>query len=656
MFFTCSAQILIAVVALCAAGLSATTPAVELRLQGWKAKIEPETLTVRGILDGQLNEILIAKGPAHAVTGLTQTTESVSWKVPELGLTARFSVEGNHLRARFEAGRDSIIEWPQTGDDPQLSALILPEGEGLYLPLADQGWRRRIAGQCDAVTGGLLLPFWSYQLPTRTLTFHVFSDIRSELCMEDRQGRIVANLKHEFLVRDGNMPHEIDIWFGDSSPISPALEYREQLVRDGEFVSLAEKIRQNPELGKLPGAIHMYVWGDGRKPEFVNDLIKLGVKEAWIGYDQDEYSRQTLAGKEYVEAAKKAGYLVGPYDGFVNAQDPKTGDAASRWPGGLYQDGCIVDRNGKIVRGFAGRGCELSSEALERAEPTLRAMAARVDKQLRDGANSYFVDVDAFGELYDDYSPAHPMTAFKDRANRLLRLQRLRDRRVVLGSEEGVAWSVPVLDFAHGALAVHNAALWPEMKNFGVWWPPDRPFFFFQPVELSEEFRSAKYNPAFRLPLYEAVFHDSIVATDRWNVPMTKMPSLAGARQLMELLYGVPSIWAMDRRQLRDWHDTLTTLLPFFEPLHRRIATLPLTSFEWLTNDRLVQRTRFENEVTLTANFGNKPFDGIGPGCIRAHWLARDRRDTYCPVPSDLPPKAAPIVQHPLPGSLNPTR
>lgn len=619
-------------VALGAARLGATTP--ELRLQGWTAKFEPASLTIRAVLDGEPREILVAHGQAHPVADVVQTPESVGWKIPELGLAVLFTVQGSHLRARFESARDSKFEWPRTGDDSQLSALILPEGEGLYLPLNDEAWRRRLNDHCDAATGGLLMPFWSYQIGNRTLTYHVLSDVRSELCMEDRQGRIGANLRHEFQARDGDVPYEIEIWFGGGSPIAPALEYREGLVRDGKLVRLNEKIRKNPEVAKLLGAVHMYVWGDGRKPEFVNDLVKLGVKEAWIGYDQDEYSRQTLAGKDYVEAAKKAGYLVGPYDGFVNAQDPKTGDAASRWPGGLYQAGCIVDRAGQVVRGFAGRGCELSSEALERAEPTLRPMATRVEKQLRDGANSYFVDVDAFGELYDDYSPAHPMTAFKDRANRILRLRRLRDRGVVLGSEEGVAWSVPVLDFAHGALAVHNAALWAEKKNFGVWWPPDRLPVFFQPVQPSEEFRAAKYDPAYRIPLYEAAFHDSIIATDRWDVPMAKLPSLASTRQVLELLYGVPSIWAMDRRQLRDWHDTLTTLLPFFEPLHRRIATLPLTSFEWLSNDRLVQHTRFENEVTLTANFGNVPFDGIAPGCIRAHWLTGDRLEIFCPAPS----------------------
>ena len=308
--------------ALWAVTLGTTISHADLHLQGWTAKIEPDTLTVRAVLDSEQKEILIAKGPAHAVRELVQTSESVSWKIPELGLTAKFTVHGNHLHARFDAVRDSKIAWPQTGDDPKLYSLILPEGEGLYVPLGDEAWRHRLAGHCDAASGGLSMPFWSYQLGPRTLTFHVLSDIRSELCFSDQQGRIGATLRHEFQSRDEEAPYEIEIWFGADSPIAPALEYRESLKREGKFVPLAEKIQQNPPVAKLLGAIHMYVWGDGRTPAFIDDLVQLGVKEAWIGYDQDENSRRTLAGRDYIEAAKKAGYLVGPYDGFANAQSP----------------------------------------------------------------------------------------------------------------------------------------------------------------------------------------------------------------------------------------------------------------------------------------------------------------------------------------------
>ncbi len=606
---------------------------VELRLNGWSATIEPETLTVRARIDGQPDEIVVAEGGREVIESVTRVRQSASWKMPGPGVTAEFSVRGNRLHVRFESAREQTFEWPQTGEERSMSALILPDGEGLYVPLGDAAWRGRLAGQCFSASGQLSMPFWSYQAGRGTFTYQIISDIRTELCTEDKRGRIVAAARHRFLDRDQRPAYELEMWPGGASPVAPAIEYREGLVRDGQFVPLTEKIRANPEVARLLGAVHMYVWGDGRTLEFLDDLRHAGIKRAWIGYDQEERTHKILVGRRYITAAKEAGYLAGPYDSFANAQDSVTGeDSVSRWPGDLYPAGCITDREQKPLGGFAGRGCELSSEALARAEPKLRPLAARMDERLRDGANSYFLDVDAFGDLYDDYSPAHPMTPFEDRANRLRRMKGVRQRGAVLGSEEGVSWSVPLLDFAHGALSVQNAALWSHKKEFGGWWPPDRPRIFFQPATPGSEFSRAKYDPAYRLPLYEAAFHASVVATDRWDVPMAKFPNLVQTRQLLELLYGVPSMWAMDRRQLRECAASLTKLMEFFDPLHRRIGTEPLTDFKWLTADRLVQRTRFGDEATLTANFGSAMFAEVKPGCVQVDWISSGRRVTFCPA------------------------
>ncbi len=609
--------------------------AAEFQLDGWRARIDPETLTVTAKIVGS-EPVVIAQGTTQPVRDLVQKDGRVSWTIGESGIRAEFSVKGRRLLARFSSKGDAKIEWPVTGNDKQLSALTLPEGEGLYVQVSNHGWRARLDGECLGLSGQLSMPFWAHQLSTHTFTYIVRTDLRSELCLADHDQRITATLRHEFQARDGNVPYEVEIGRGGISPLGAALEYRDWLIERDEFRTLEQKIADNPAVAKLAGAVHMYVWGDGRTPEFIDDLVKLGVKRAWIGYDQDEFGEQkTLAGKEFVAAAIRAGYLVGPYESFANAQDPNTGDSVSRWPGKLYPDGCIVKRDGARKTGFADRGCELSSEAFARAEPTLHPLATRVDNQLRDGANSYFIDVDAFGELFDDFSPAHPMTVFQDRTNRMARMRYARDRKVVLGSEAGVAWSVPAIDFAHGAFGVRNGALWAEKKRagnaMGAWWPPDRPGVFFAPYEPSAEFTRAKFDPTVRVPLYQTVFHDALVSTDRWEIPMAKLPSLAPTRQLLELLYGVPSIWAMDRRALRENGAAFGELLRFFAPLHERIATRRLTSFSSVAPDGLVQHTSFGG-ISLTANFGTRQSaSGVDPGCIRAERRADQWVETYCP-------------------------
>jgi hypothetical protein len=67
------------------------------------------------------------------------------------------------------------------------------------------------------------------------------------------------------------------------------------------------------------------------------------------------------------------------------------------------------------------------------------------------------------------------------------------------------------------------------------------------------------------------------------------------------------------------WPQRRAKILPhvaFWSPLHRQLATAPLTRFEYLTDDRMVQRTTFEpssGAVTITVNFSARPQAGLAP-------------------------------------------
>ncbi|HUI78002.1 MAG TPA: hypothetical protein VLY24_08800 [Bryobacteraceae bacterium] len=241
-------RVLLLLVLLIGIGTSAAAEKpIEIGLPGWSAIIEPETLSVRARINGQ-PELLAAAGAPHAVESVTRAEQSASWTIPALGIAAKFTVHENRLHARFESSRDQTFEWPRTGEDRNLLALILPEGEGLYVPLADAAWRGRLSGQCFTAYGRLSMSFWSYWTQSGTFTYQVISDIRTELCTSDRNGRIAATGRHEFLDRDQRPAYELEMWAGGPSPIASAIEYREGLVGAGQFVPLTEKIRTNPEV------------------------------------------------------------------------------------------------------------------------------------------------------------------------------------------------------------------------------------------------------------------------------------------------------------------------------------------------------------------------------------------------------------------------
>ena len=128
------------------------------------------------------------------------------------------------------------------------------------------------------------MPFWSYQWAGGSWTYLAVSDLQTTLCLSESGERLFAVATHDFRQRDGFPPYQIEIWPGGNSPVSPALEYRQWLVETGQYVTLDQKARANPEAAKLLGAAHAYVYGDGRSLGFLRELARMGV-DTWVKHD-----------------------------------------------------------------------------------------------------------------------------------------------------------------------------------------------------------------------------------------------------------------------------------------------------------------------------------------------------------------------------------
>lgn len=107
---------------------------------------------------------------------------------------------------------------------------------------------------------------------------------------------------------------------------------------------------------------------------------------------------------------------------------------------------------------------------------------------------------------------------------RLQRLNWIRDQKhLVVGSEGGAWYAAFAIDFAHGMMSplfgfrdplLHD----PQSKYFlGRYYPPDGPAIFMKRVELPEKYLSLYYDPRYRLPLFQAAFHDQVVTTNHWT-------------------------------------------------------------------------------------------------------------------------------------------
>ncbi len=380
------------------------------------------------------------------------------------------------------------------------------------------------------------------------------------------------------------------------------------------------------------------MWGDGISPKMIQQLAQAGFDRLWLGAGGWE---GFVNRPETVAAAKQAGYLIGPYDSYNSIHRPSDPDT---WPTAqfdetLYETGAIVNADGGKKHGFKKKGWLLSPDA---ARPYVERRVGGLMKLF--GANSWFMDCDGFGDYFDDYSTVHPATQQSDLQSRRARLAWIRDTfGAVVGSEGCSAGVAPDIFFAHGVMTPvigwgdHDLSDKGSKYYLGRYYPPNGPEVFFKPVPLKEEYRYIYFEPRFRLPLFQTVFHDSVITTHHWSFGSWKSRDEAGTVELLELLYNVPPLYHLNLQEFQKRKQQMRRHYDFFSPLHREAAVLPMTAFQWLTPDRSVQRTAFGDKIEMIANFGSTDFTNqtlnIPKRSILARWLDTGKTLTYSPLP-----------------------
>ena len=722
--------------------------------------MEPSTLAAAGrTADGKTLPISEGVAGLGAVTDLQRSATAASWNLlaAQLHVTAR--MDQGRLFVEIASARPRDFTWPVVAAYPEQRGIVLPRGEGFYVPAGEKRWREFASKHPFQTMEDLSMPLWGVDYGDRSLTCVLTNPLDDSLAFEPDGDRLRIRLTHTFPRNDFGRSYGLMMVPGGPSPTEPARIFRRWLIETGQFVSLQEKLARLPELEKLFGAAHVYLWADGVmdaedvrdwpallgalrhpvgagagrvvallppdarralagfspgqrtsaylkgeviaglnaviqradlylaatwpaaslpaparptaedarggraadivkrngcllnaafpgilapcgefgggiSPKMIRRLQSAGFDRLWLGVPDLDVLRQL---PETASEAKRAGYLFATYDSYHSIHPP---GAARTWETAqfdqtLYDQGSILGADGRRDRGFEGVGSHLSSLA---AKPYLER---RVDAWMKEfGFNSYFVDCDATGELFANYSAQYPQTRQTDLELRLQRLAWIRDTyHAVIGSEVGAYFAAPVIHFGHGMMtpvfgwgdpALHDAK---SPYFLGGYYPPGAPAVFFRQTVLPDKYKDIYFDPRYRLPLYQTVFHDSIVTTHHWLAPSTKFGNTLAVNELLELLYGVPPLYHLNLAELTRRQHELQTHYAFFSPNYRRLAVLPLSGFAILTPDRLVQETEFGGEARIVANFSPAPYvyqgHSVPPAGIMLIWEKTGKRETY---------------------------
>lgn len=183
----------------------------------------------------------------------------------------------------------------------------------------------------------------------------------------------------------------------------------DKLIKKGiDNLNKVELIELNKMLlkSKLKGStIETKNWAKSNTVDVLDDMKKSGIENAWIGFGDIE---ARYVSPMLVDNANKYGYLVGPYDSYhsIHKPDEEKWSTAKFEDKPLYENATIENEKGEKLKGFQGTGRKLNPIL------SLPSVKNRVSNIMKDGYkfNYWFIDCDATGEIYDDYSKEHITT------------------------------------------------------------------------------------------------------------------------------------------------------------------------------------------------------------------------------------------------------
>jgi hypothetical protein len=299
------------------------------------------------------------------------------------------------------------------------------------------------------------------------------------------------------------------------------------------------------------------------------------------------------------------GVLTSRYDIYQDVMDPANfkhlNGVHNDWTTAACPHDLIFDARGRWIRGWGVKGREgewyycgvicdkrAPEYAAQRMPPELATHPYR----------ARFIDTTTAAPWHECYHSDHPMTRAESRQWKMKLLEYVsRDRKLVTGCETGHDAAVPFLHYFEGMLSLGPYRVPDSGRDMARLW-----------TNAPERVVKFQLGHAYRLPLWELVYHDCVVAQWYWGDYNNKLPGLWDKRDLFNFLYGTPpmfmfnrALWQQDKaRFVRSYRDTC--------PFVREVGYAEMTDHRFLTPDRAVQQTRFANGVTHTVNFGSAPY------------------------------------------------
>jgi hypothetical protein len=384
------------------------------------------------------------------------------------------------------------------------------------------------------------------------------------------------------------------VFFDNGGHVAVCKRYRSYAQKTGLLKTLEQKRKENPNVDLLIGAVNVWCW-EKDALNIVREMRSLGINRIlWSHRERPDV----------IKAMNEMdGVLSSRYDIYQDLMDPQVVKQQLRgvhpdWTQDAWPKDLMLDSNGDWRKGWQVRGRDGQmypcGVLCDRQAP--KYARQRVPAELK--THPYrcrFIDTTTASPWRECYHPDHPMTRGDSRYWKMELLRFIsEDMKLVTGCETGHDAAVPYVHYFEGMLSLGPYRIPDAGRNMRKIWD-----------EVPERVAKYQVGHKYRLPLWELVYHDCVLAQWYWGDYNNKLPAIWDKRDLFNILYGTPPMFMFTRQVWDQNKDRFVQSYKDVCNVARAVGYAEMTDHRFLTPDRNVQQTRFANGTTITVNFGS---------------------------------------------------
>ena len=494
------------------------------------------------------------------------------------------------------------IMWPAPFVSSPGDFLILPVNEGISYPADDASIRE---GGFALYSGhGLCMPWYGVTDGESgwMAIVEMADDAAVKMTRHDGLLGLVPEW-HAQMKRFGTSRVIRYVFFDRGGYVAMAKRYREHTRSVGLFKTLDEKRQEIPAVDLLVGAVNVWCW-DKDASEICRELRSAGIERIlW----------SNACSPEELAALNAMNVLTSCYDLYQDAMDPAKfpllATIHSQWTSDAWEnDDLMIGKDGNWVRGWEVKsktgemipcGTLCDRQAVSYAERRIPAELATHPYRCR------FIDTTTASPWRECYHPAHPMTRSDSKKSKMDLLEYVCNSGLVCGCETGHDAAVPFVHYFEGMLSLAPYRVPDSGRNMAKIWD-----------DVPEDVAKYQTGHKYRIPLWELVYHECVLAQWYWGDYNDKLPALWDRRDLWNALYGTTPMFMFDRALWAAQRERFVKSYKSIAPVARGTGYSEMLSHAWLTDDHSVQRTEFANGVAVTANFGDTAYESLGGGNV----------------------------------------